>query len=152
MKLAEALAERAELLKQIEQFKARLARNAKVQQGEVPSEDPAEILAAFEGACADLERLIRRINRTNLATETAPGATLTDLLARRDVLRVRMAVYRDLAQAASITQDRYSRSEIKFVSAVDVRTVQATADRLSKEFRMLDTQIQALNWTTDLIE
>ena len=43
MKLAEALQERADLNIKIEQLKARMMNNALVQEGERPSENPADL-------------------------------------------------------------------------------------------------------------
>ena len=152
MKLAEALLLRSDLQKRLEQLKQRLLRNARVQQGDEPPEAPDQLVEAYEEASAELERLIRQINRTNLATEIDSGFTVTDALARRDVLRLRADAYRDLARAASVSQDRYLRSELKFVSTVDVRAVQQRADDLSRELRELDAKVQAANWQRDLME
>ena len=58
--------------------------------------------------------------------------------------------YRDLAQAASRPYQRAARSEIKILSAVDVKELQKRADRTAKELRMLDNTIQQTNWTADL--
>ena len=52
MKLAEALQERADLNRRIQQLQQRLENNAMVQEGERPAEDPAELLAELDG-CAD---------------------------------------------------------------------------------------------------
>ncbi|MDT0631542.1 DIP1984 family protein [Rubrivirga sp. S365] len=152
MKLAEALLLRSDLQKRLEQLKSRLLRNARVQQGDEPSEAPDRLIEAYEEASAELERLIRLINRTNLSVEIAPGFTLTDALARRDVLRLRADTYRELARAASVSQDRYLRSEVKFVSTVEVRAVQQRADDLSRELRELDARVQETNWQYDLME
>lgn len=45
MKLAEALAERAEATRRVEQLRARVVGNARYQEGETPSEDAAQLLA-----------------------------------------------------------------------------------------------------------
>lgn len=68
------------------------------------------------------------------------------------MLRLKASVYRDLAQAATITQDRFSKSEVKFRSTLDVRWAQKKADDLAKEIRLLDTSIQEANWRIDLME
>ena len=47
MKLAEALQERADLNRQIEQLRSRLSHNAIVQEGEGPAEDPGDLLASW---------------------------------------------------------------------------------------------------------
>ncbi|MEM1096399.1 MAG: DIP1984 family protein [Bacteroidota bacterium] len=152
MKLAEALLLRADLQKRIAQLRARLLRSAKVQEGDAPAEDPQTLLAELNTDAQALEALIARINRTNLEARTATGTSLTAALATRDVLRLKAGAYRELAEAATITSNRYSRSEVKFVSSVNVRDVQREADRLSKRLRELDAEIQATNWNVELLE
>ncbi|MEO1074427.1 MAG: DIP1984 family protein [Bacteroidota bacterium] len=152
MKLAEALILRADLQKRLAQLRQRVIQNVKTQEGDAPAEDPATLMAEFETTAADLQDLIARINRTNLAVETEAGATMTDALAERDVLRLRAALYRDAANEATQTRDRYTRSEVKYVRAIDVTQTREQADALSKALRTLDAQIQAANWQHDLIE
>ena len=151
MKLAEALVLRADAQKRLEQLKQRLLRNAQVQEGDKPAEDPAELLREYEAVADELVRLIQRINRTN-ATARFEGASLTDALATRDVLRIRAAAYRELASAASITQSRIGRSEVKFRSTVSVSQIQKQADALAREHRELDARIQEANWQLELAE
>jgi hypothetical protein len=152
MKLAEALSLRADCQKRFEQLKARLGRNAKVQEGDQPAEDPQELLAELERVAAELADLVKRINRTNSATFFREGRTISDALAERDVLAMRRAVYAELAQVASVTQSRYTRTEVKYVSTVSVAELQKRADQLAREYRELDARIQELNWNTELLE
>jgi len=49
----------------------------------------------------DLEMLIQRINRTNASAQVGDDGTLTDALARRDVLRLRHAVVTAAADGAA---------------------------------------------------
>ncbi len=151
MKLAEALQERADLNKRIEQLRERMILNALVQEGEVPAEDPAELMREFD-ACVDrLEDLMNRINLTN-CTVVAEGKTLTEHIARRDCLKTRVNAYRRVLNEASQAARRATRSEIKILSSINVRERQKQIDELSKEIRLTDTIIQSANWTTDLIE
>lgn len=151
MKLAEALIIRADLQKRIEQLKQRLVQNAKVQEGDEPAEEPDALLAELERASEELTMYIQRINRTNVTTAFSTIGTLADALAIRDVLKLKIEAYRELAQAAVITQGRYSKSEIKFHSTVSVSAIQAESDRLARMLRELDAEIQAANWLTELI-
>ena len=150
MKLAQALTERADLQKRIEQLRARLQINAKVQEGEQPAEEPAMLLEQLETASAQLETLITRINLTNAAV-TDGGESLTALLARRDCLKQKVSILRDFAAAASATVMRGTRSEIKIKSTVPVASLQKQVDDLARRLRELDARIQALNWTTELM-
>ncbi len=155
MKLAEALALRADAKTRLAELHQRVIRNAKVQEGDEPGESPSSLLAQLEQAADDLTRLIRQINRTNSATAlatTGDGPTLSDALAERDVLALRQAAYRDLAAAATVAHDRYSKSEIRFRSVVNVAEIQKRADDLARDRRELDTKIQEANWRVDLIE
>lgn len=150
MKLAEALILRADLQKRHAQLKARIIRSAKVQEGETPPEDPARLLAEAEQVATQLEDLLRRINRTNSTTPLDDGSTLTDALARRDVSRLRHALLREVAQAAVVTQDRYSKSEVRFRSTVAIAAIEAQADDLARSMRELEARIQEANWRADL--
>ena len=152
MKLAEALILRADHQKRIEQLRQRLVRNARVQEGENPAENPAELLEEFNRLTDELVTVIRRINKTNMQTNVEAGKTVADAIAERDVLRIRHNVYRELAQAATVTQDRYTKSEVKFRSTVRVAELQRSADEFAKAHRDLDAQIQAVNWEADLVE
>ncbi len=149
MKLAEALALRADCQRRLDQLKERLVRNAKVQEGDEPAEDPNRLLAEFEQVSEELLSLIRRINRTNAESSFGEN-TLTDALAHRDVLRLRKDTYRELAAAATVSQARATRSEVKFRSTISVAAIQRTADDLAKQHRELDAKIQEANWRIDL--
>ena len=150
MKLAEALQERADLNHRIQQLQQRMNSNAIVQEGEQPAEDPAGLLAELDGCVGNLERLITRINLTNCQTQVG-GESLTAHLARRDALKLKLSVYRDLAYNASQLARRGTRSEIKLLSTVDVKRVQKQVDEMARDLRQLDNRIQAANWTTELI-
>ena len=150
MKLAEALQERADLNKKIQQLSQRLQNNALGQEGEEPAEDPDELLMQLDESIDRLQELMAHINKTNCLT-TDNGETLTDLIANRDTLNVRIRSYRDLITAASGAARRYSASEIKILSTVNVRFLQKKLDEMSKQLRETDNRIQALNWTTELL-
>lgn len=152
MKLAEALILRADCQKRIGQLKSRLQTNAKVQEGDVPAETPQDLIAELVRVSAELLNLIRRINRTNSTTEFAGTLTISDALAERDVLTLQRAAYVELAQEASISHARYSRSEVKYIATVDVAEIQKRTDEFAKQYRELDTRIQELNWQTELVD
>ena len=152
MKLATALSERAELQRKLSELGTRLNNNAKVQDGEAPAEDPRELLSELDGALARLEELMARINLTNSSTKTpAEGVTITELLAKRDCLKKRVQFMRSFLDSASSKVDRYSKTEIRVVSTVDVSALQKQVDAASKALRETDEKLQELNWTTELL-
>jgi uncharacterized protein DUF6847 len=151
MKLAEALILRADCQKRFEQLKSRLLNNARVQQGDKPAEKPQELIAEIERVARELVNLIKRINQTNSTAIVARGKSISDLLAERDILRLRRTAYADLAASASARQDRYTRSEVKFVATVNVAEFQKRAEKLAKNYREIDARIQELNWQTELV-
>jgi hypothetical protein len=150
MKLAEALVLRADIKRRMDQLKQRILRNAKVQEGQKPAEDPASLLIEMEKLSDELVGLIQRINKTNSNTEFAKDISLADAIATRDILALKNSLYRDLAQSATVTQDIRTKSEVKFLGTVNVPQMQERADQLAKAHRELDTKIQELNWKTEL--
>lgn len=150
MKLAEALNERADIQRRIAQLKARLINNSKVQEGEKPAEDPNELIKELDLCTQRLEELIARINLTNSRT-TCGQASITELIAHKDVLAQRLGVYRDFLNNASAVCTRMTKTEIKILPSVDVTALQKQIDLMSKDYRETDTKIQELNWTTELL-
>jgi len=58
--LAEALANRADLQRRVEQVRGRLQKSALVQEGESLPEDPQELLEETERLVSELEEYVRR--------------------------------------------------------------------------------------------
>lgn len=151
MKLAEALAIRKDTQKRIEQLKSRILNNVRVQEGDDPSENPLDLIKELDSSLNQLQQLVYLINKTNMHT-VCEGKTLTQLMAEKDVLAMRVNALRDIFNKASESQDRYSRSEIKMVTTIEIKPLGNQIDKLSKELRELDIKIQGLNFTTDLEE
>ena len=89
-----------------------------VQDGETPAENPSQLRSELEDISEQLLLLIKRINKTNSLSQVDEGLTFSDALANRDILHLKHGIYRNLAQAATITQTRHSKSEVKFNSTV----------------------------------
>ena len=152
MKLAEALTERAELSRKVQELRERIIRNAKHQEGDQPSEDPNELLKEYDKTTKAFTKLVIAINKTNQKISLGNGESMIDALAKRDALKLQHSLYKSLATEATPKQDRYSKSEIKFVSSVDVADIQKKADKIGQLCRELDSEIQQANWLNDLME
>ncbi len=152
MKLAEALVNRADAQKRIEQIKQRMVKSAKVQEGENPPENPGDLIQELDRTLREFTDLVRRINKTNSGTVFQKDMALTDALAERDALALKRNALNALIEAASVQIAHYSRSEIKYLSTINVAETQKQVDALAKEYRELDTKIQELNWQTELMD
>ncbi len=150
MKLAEALSLRADLQKRISQLEVRLKNNARIQEGEEPAENPQELMEELNNHLNALETLIFRINKTNMVT-LSEGMRLTEMIAKKDVLALRISVLRSVAQSAMGSLERYSANEIRYVRTLDVADLQKQIDSYSRQLRELDVKIQQLNWLTELV-
>jgi chromosome segregation ATPase len=151
MKLAEALIQRADAQTRLQQLRDRLQRSASVQEGDEPPEDPQELLGEVDNVLAEISTLIKQINRTNAATRFDDERTLTEALADRDILMTERSVLTGVIGAAR-PQMRYGRMEIKYEATVSIAGLQNRIDDISRRYRELDSAIQQLNWTVDLIE
>ena len=149
MKLAEALQERADLNRKIDDLKRRIGRNILVQEGEAPAEDPNALLSELDASIDRLASLMTAINRTNGRTRVN-GMTLTELIARKDALNIRIAAYRDAVYTASENTNRARGTEIRVKSLLSAAELQKQADALSAELRRLDNLLQETNWKTEL--
>ena len=78
--------------------------------------------------------------------------TLSDALAERDMLRGKRALLARVAESARNRDYRLTHSEVKMRLMVDQGKLQKEIDALSKQFRELDTRIQGINWTSELLD
>ncbi len=151
MKLAEALTERADLNRKIEQLHYRIAGNVLVQDGEQPAENPMELLKDLDEAVARLNILMGQINLTNCMT-MVDGQTVTELIAKKDAMLLQIGIYRDVLNEARQSTSRARGTEIKIRPVINVVSLQKKTDVLAKEIRQLDNLLQMTNWQTELIE
>ena len=151
MKLAEALQERSDLNYKISDLELRLTQNSLVREGEVPNENPEELLKTLEQCVNRLQKLIADINLTNCKT-IIEGRSITEIIAEKDCAALRLTAYRTLASSAGSINFRARGSEIKLIPTVNVGDIQKEADHIAKQVRLLDNLLQSANWTTELIE
>ncbi len=151
MKLAEGLQERADLNRKIDELRRRLGNNILTQEGEAPAEDPAALLRELDDSLGRLEALMARINLTNCRTK-AGGMTLTELIAKKDALQLKLSAYRDLVYVAGQSASRARGTEIRVRPVLKAAELQKQADDAAKELRRLDNLLQETNWKTKLVE
>ncbi len=150
MKLAEALQRRADINREIDQLESRISNNMLVQDGENPNEKPSDLFNELNNKMDELDDLITRINLTN-AVVKVNGKTLTQLIAEKDVLIRKIAVYKTAVYQASLNTSRARNTEIKVLPTINVQSFQKEIDRMSRQLRETDNAIQSTNWTADLI-
>lgn len=151
MKLAEALLLRGDYQNKMDQIKERINSNVLIQEGDIPNEEPKELIREYENILKEYENLVIRINNTNNLTKFNENISLSEALVKRDVLLKKSKIYKSSVEVASMKQERFTRNEVKYIPTIDIREYQNKIDEISKEYRILDTKIQGINWTIDLI-
>jgi hypothetical protein len=132
-------------------MKDRIRASALTAEGEDSPESADDLLSELAGLCDELQALVARINHTNAESRLANDETVTEALARRDVIGLRQAGLRVAVDAAN---DRgpfsIRRSDARMVRRVVVKDLQAQIDTLARERRDLDVLLQQHNWTAPL--
>ena len=169
MKLAEALLLRADMNVELGRLGRRLARNARVEKGSVPGEDPLVLLEEALRVVREREALMIRINITKMQTRLPNGMSLMAALARRSRLESERTLVLETIGKAEVAnpprerQDKHSylswmdfggqpekRPAIRKICQLDIQKLQARVDNLTKRIRELNALIQAANWTAVL--
>lgn len=151
MKLSEALSLRSDLQKRISSLREQLRESVRVQEGDVPAVSPVDLFGELDVSLIEFESLIYRINATNMRP-LPDGVTLTSLIAKRDVLTLRVSSLREVLKHSMERVERYSHQEIRQVCTIDVVSLRREVDRYSRLLRELDLRIQGLNWSVELVE
>ena len=145
MKLSQALIIRSDYQNKIYELKKRIINNSKVQEGENVSEDPMKLLKELNRVIDELDIITKRINKTN------NESLFEDNICTRDTIKKKRNAIVAIIEEATIKVDRYSQSEVKFISTISIEQLQKQSDLLAKEFREIDMKIQEKNWTTELL-
>lgn len=151
MKLAEALLLRADLQKKVISLKKRIGENAKVQEGDTPSENPVELLSLIDVTISELYALIEKIHMTNAVTILPNGKKMMTVLTQRDELAERHRIIQHVIDSARTETERYSHREIKWQKTVDVSALQKQADDIAGQLRQINAELQATNWQVELV-
>lgn len=150
MKLGEALLQRADVQKRIQSVKERLANCALVQEGDVPGESPAELVAAADALLAEFEALVLKINTANISGKLGDGTSLSAALAHRDALILKHSILSHMLDAMRKREDRYSLKEIRYIPTLSIADSQKQLDAVSRAIRELNASIQESNWRIDV--
>ena len=150
MKLAEALLLRSEYQKRIENLQSRILANVKTQENDKPHENPQGLISEAFELSEQLCTLIQKINACNNRATLLTGKTLSEAIVERDMLMKKRNILAAIATKALEKDYRLTHSEVKMTVTISIEETQKQIDALSREFRELDTQIQGINWTTDL--
>lgn len=154
MKLGEALTLRKDLGSRYKEVFQRLTSNIVIEKGTEPVFDIEALSKESEALLAQEADLIKRINKTNALTILEDSTSISDLIARRDFLVKLKAHFTTIGGTARPRRERdYGGvAPIEYVPLLDARVATAAQDKVAKEFRELDTKLQELNWSVDLLD
>lgn len=166
MLLAEALAARKDVTKEIESLAARLkAASVRYEDEATSGEDPARVLGQLGQALDRLEDLSVRINRSNNNTKLNfedRELSVMEAIALRERLLLEAKARRGAVttieeatgsgRAARWPSARRAKDDLREIPTVDLREERRAADELSEKVRRLDLAVQQRNWTTELSE
>jgi polyhydroxyalkanoate synthesis regulator phasin len=151
MKLAAALQLRAELQNKSDSLQKRICDNLRVQQGELPLEDPQELLKELLQVNNSLADLIGRINMKNNQVTLPDGRLLAQALIQRDSIMKKRKILAAIADSAFGREIRMPRViDVKMTVTLSMHDLHAQIDDLSRQFREVDNTIQSVNWSTEL--
>lgn len=151
MKLAAALQLRAELQNKSDSLQKRICDNLRVQQGELPLEDPQELLKELLQVNDSLADLIGRINTKNNQVTLPDGRLLGQALIQRDSIMKKRKALTAIADSAFGREIRMPRViDVKMTVTLSMHDLHSQIDDLSRQFRELDNTIQSVNWSTEL--
>lgn len=152
MVLGEALSLRARQAMKLNDLKGRIKNCATSQEGTTPPEDVNELIGEYLEVSGEHQALLVKIARTNTTTVVG-GVTLLELMQHREALIRSRNLYSMAADAGSQGESgyRFTRTELKYVANVDVPALRKSEDEGNEAIRVLDAQIQATNWSTELL-
>lgn len=152
IKLAEALLIKAEYEERLESLRSRLMVSAKVQDGNFPPEDPETLMADVQTCLDTLASLSKRISITQSQTLLVSRQTLADAIVDQEILLKKQSIYQSIIEAGIIPPDTYQGSNMRWLVTVNLAGLNRRIEEMIKEYRLLETEIQKVGWSTELVD
>jgi hypothetical protein len=163
--IAEALAERKDIIKRVKEFPSKLAEMAVWDEDE-DKPNRTEIETYVVGTREDLDRLqdlnvaINKANNEMLVKTELGEMTIMEAIALRDRLNIERSIKSGAASNIESTLGRDDRrwgqrrtkDDVKRDTLVAPREMTREEDALAGQIRRLDLAIQQVNWTQELPE
>ncbi|MEI0603678.1 DIP1984 family protein [Brachyspira alvinipulli] len=150
MKLGEAILKRDEYIKKQEELKKRVKSNVAVKDDNENNENPDELIKKYIEINNELSDLILKIDNKEHETKLHIGISISDAVKIRDKLYREMEIYKTVLKELNSKDYRNAKNEVKMKVLVNVKDIQAEADKLSKAYSDIDVIIQSANWNVDL--
>jgi hypothetical protein len=160
MLLAEALNERKRLIKAAGEWRDRAVARAVRDEDEVDTTaDLIGAMAKMDDGLMDWQEITRKIYARNATATLADGSTMLDAILLRDVLIHRhqhLSAVLAAAEPGGKSRDRYfggdrrSKDDVKQVVQADASALLAKVNSVAERIRLLDIEIQKVNWTVEL--
>ena len=150
MKLGEAILKRDEYIKKQEELKKRVKSNVAVKDDNENNENPNDLIKEYIEINNELSDLIIKIDNKEHETKLHIGISISDAVRIRDKLYREMEIYKTVLKELNSKDYRNAKNEVKMKVLVNVKDIQAEADKLSKAYSDIDVIIQSANWNVDL--
>lgn len=153
MTLGEALSQRKSLIGEIGDLRTRITTNVICPEDRTPDEDPDALWEQLKSKTDDLRLIVEKINTVNCTAKLPDGSTLTQALARRDMLTSLHRSTQDIIKAAKPSHYYGSpkKDDVRDKINISISEMQKDAASYAQQRRVLDAQIQVLNWSTEVV-
>lgn len=162
MLVAEALAQRKTIHGKISSTETAISTSAITYEDEEPDYDPEALLTELHSLGEEFASLSVRINRTNndtFITFDGDEMSMMEAVALRDNLLLRKRGLDRIADAIESAQgkgrygyNRRSKDDLKQNIHLPTKRVRKESADLAQRIERLNIVMQAMNWTTELIE
>lgn len=147
MLIAEALVLRSEYKTVIDNLERRIRKNSKVyEEGDNPTENLDNLIKEYSEVREKLRDLIIKINHTNLTTKLPNGMIVADAIAHKNALMDEKNMLDSIMHESMGSSFR----DEKTYPVMDIKDIQKEINKISKEYREINSAIQKNNWSTNL--
>lgn len=150
MLLAEAIAERAEILRRNGVLQDQLWRAVQAPEGEKPFLDPYELIEEEDQNLDRLHVLDKQIHETNTKTMLQENQTLLGAVIRLRMILKKKRLYSNVTERV-FPRYQYGGSEIKNVTTVNIRNLNNKMDQIEREYQELLILVQKRNWKLQVL-
>lgn len=149
MNSQENLKLRAELRDKIDSVRIRLTKNAKVQEGTEPLENPRELIGELKQTINEYSKLLKSMNVVKNVDIQRQGKDLRETLAEREAITAEKSVLESFLQALKVDYSKFCTAEVQYINTIDIEEVEKRINELSERYNELEANFKRAAWKVD---
>lgn len=150
MKIADAISQKNDLLKEIRNLCTRFRLNSMIEEGTTALANSYELIDRIFAAANEYKVITQKINETYLQEQTSKNRLIIDALINQEITKTTHTLLSRGSLFFFQNQERYNKEQVKRIRTTSSFIIRQELDKLSNELIEFKKELLEANWRIDI--